>query len=126
MWWEITDFPLIILLLQILGGIFQAIMWMGVITMEKSWRIGIDNENPGKLVTKGIFGVSRNPIFFGLDGILLVSLCLYPNLFNLIFTLCSIIGIHIQILREEKQLSKIYGEEYKKYKKNVKRYFLIV
>jgi protein-S-isoprenylcysteine O-methyltransferase Ste14 len=31
--------------------------------MDNSWRIGIDEENKTGLVTKGIFSISRNPIF---------------------------------------------------------------
>ena len=34
--------------------------------MGKSWRIGIDTENKTDLVEKGLFTVSRNPIFFGM------------------------------------------------------------
>jgi protein-S-isoprenylcysteine O-methyltransferase Ste14 len=31
-----------------------------------SFRVGIDVEHPDKLVTTGIFAVSRNPIYVGL------------------------------------------------------------
>ena len=33
--------------------------------MVNEWRIGIDNENKVNLITKGMFGISRNPIFLG-------------------------------------------------------------
>jgi len=34
--------------------------------MSNSWRIGIDEENETHLVTKGIFSLSRNPVFLGI------------------------------------------------------------
>ncbi|MGZ5303429.1 MAG: methyltransferase family protein, partial [Bacteroidia bacterium] len=34
--------------------------------MRDSWRIGIDNETKTELITSGLFGYSRNPIFFGM------------------------------------------------------------
>lgn len=34
--------------------------------MKNSWRIGIDTETKTELVTTGLFGLSRNPIFFGM------------------------------------------------------------
>ncbi|TXT59134.1 MAG: conserved membrane protein of unknown function [Promethearchaeota archaeon] len=122
--WIIYEFPLSMILLFFLGAVFQIIMWFGIFQMGKSWRIGIDDDDPGDLITEGIFQISRNPIFFGLDGILIVVFFLHPNLFFLVFTISFIIGIHIQILREENHLLKIYGQEYKEYKKKTSRYFL--
>jgi protein-S-isoprenylcysteine O-methyltransferase Ste14 len=120
--WEVTTQPLMLFGLFLLGGVFQAIMWLGVFQMGKSWRVGIDDQNPGKLKTEGIFQISRNPIFFGLDGIVIVVLLLHPNLLFLIFTVGFLIGLHIQIIREEKHLEEEYGEEYSNYKEKTARY----
>ena len=46
-------------------------MWIAIYTMGKSWRVGIDNQNPDNLITHGIYRLSRNPIFLGLDGIVI-------------------------------------------------------
>lgn len=121
--WDVTALHILMLVLFLLGGIFQAIMWMGVLEMGKSWRVGIDDQNPGRLITDGIFTISRNPIFFGLDGIVIVVLLLHPNIVFLIFSVGFIVGLHIQILREEKHLEKIYGESYREYKEKTSRYF---
>lgn len=121
--WNVVTQPIVMMSLFLLGGVFQAIMWIGVLAMGKSWRVGIDDQNPGKLITDGIFKISRNPIFFGLDGIVIVVLLLHPNIVFLIFSVGFIVGLHIQILREEKHLEKVYGEAYQEYKEKTSRYF---
>jgi len=124
--WTINSFPFLTIIGLILGTIFQLIMWAGVITMGKSWRIGIDDKNPDVLITDGIFQYSRNPIFFGLDGIMIAVFLIHPNLFFLIFAFLTIIPIHFQILREEKHLLLIYGKKYSDYMHNTPRYFLFL
>ena len=45
--------------------------------MANEWRIGIDNENKVNLITKGLFGISRNPIFLGVIMCHLIQPFLY-------------------------------------------------
>jgi len=42
------------------------VVWIAQSQMANSWRIGIDEKNETKLVTKGLFSISRNPIFLGI------------------------------------------------------------
>ena len=42
------------------------IVWIAQSQMANSWRIGIDEENKTELITKGLFSISRNPIFLGI------------------------------------------------------------
>ncbi|MBK7524567.1 MAG: DUF1295 domain-containing protein [Saprospiraceae bacterium] len=51
-----------------LALIHIALVWISIAQyqMSNSWRIGIDEENKTKLVTEGIFSISRNPIFLGM------------------------------------------------------------
>ena len=55
-----------------------ALLWIIVaqIQMSNSWRIGIDHSSTTELKTKGLFSVSRNPVFLGmlitLAGIFLI------------------------------------------------------
>lgn len=122
--WDPKGVLLIKYFSYLLAVIFQGFMWLAIHTMGKSWRIGIDNENPNDLVTHGIFKISRNPIFLGLDGIVVCVFIILPNLFFLGFAIITVIMIHIQILKEEKHLQKIYEEAYKLYCSKTKRYFL--
>lgn len=40
------------------------VVWISQSQMANSWRIGIDENNKTKLVTNGVFSISRNPFFF--------------------------------------------------------------
>lgn len=104
-------------------GIGLIIFILALISFGKSWRVGIDNKNPGKLITNGIFSISRNPIFLFIDLFFIGIWFIYSNSFFLLASILVIIGIHYQILQEEKFLLKNYGNEYKSYFKKVRRYF---
>lgn len=114
------------LILKITGCILIAfglvIFILSLISFGKSWRVGIDKENPGSLVTTGIFSITRNPIFVFLDLYFVSTWLIYSNLFFLISSIIIIIGIHYQILKEEKFLLTKYGKEYENYKMKVRRY----
>jgi len=88
-----------------------------------SWRVGVDNKTPGTLITGGVFGWSRNPIFLAMDLFLLGAFLLDGHLFMGIFALASAIGFHRQILTEERFLQGHYGEPYRTYRSRVMRYF---
>jgi protein-S-isoprenylcysteine O-methyltransferase Ste14 len=122
--WEVQKFLLISYLGFFLAFTFLSIMWIAIYTMGKSWRIGVDDKHPDDLITHGIFRFSRNPIFLGLNGIVISGFLIHPNLFFLFYSILTVIFTHIQILIEEKHLKKIYGEKYEEYMKKTKRYFL--
>ncbi|MCK4352428.1 isoprenylcysteine carboxylmethyltransferase family protein [candidate division WOR-3 bacterium] len=72
-----------------------------------------------KLVTTGIYGIVRHPLYMS-NGLLAVGMAilfksLYAILFSIPYTLLYLLIIHF----EEKDLLKKYGEEYKEYKKRV-------
>lgn len=94
-----------------------------LISFGNSWRVGIDNDNQGKLVTTGIFKYSRNPIFLFMDIYFIGITLVYPTLIFIALTLIFILGAHKQILNEEKHLATIYKEDYLNYKKQTRRYF---
>jgi protein-S-isoprenylcysteine O-methyltransferase Ste14 len=95
---------------------------LSLISFGQSWRVGIDTQNPGSLVTSGIFSRTRNPIFVFLDLYFLGTWLIYPNLFFGIFGICTIAGIHWQILKEENFLKRQYGTDYMDYMQRVRRY----
>jgi protein-S-isoprenylcysteine O-methyltransferase Ste14 len=89
---------------------------------KNSLRFGMDEKNKGKLVTTGIFSVSRNPFFLSLDLYFLGIAVFLPNLFFIGFAVLALVGIHFFILKEEKFMKKIYGAEYLNYIRKVRRY----
>jgi len=76
----------------------------------------------GKLVTTGAYGVVRNPIyasatFFILPGIALLTLTwVYLMVSAFLYA-----GVMIFIGTEEKQLTKVFGEQYRGYLARVDR-----
>ena len=87
-----------------------------------SFRVGIDEQKPDKLVTGGMFAASRNPIYV---CIILFFFGLFLMHRNLLITAAVVLFplvIHRQVLREEIFLRKHYGDEYEEYCKKVRRY----
>lgn len=117
-------------LLRIAGifctGCGTIIFILAMITMQDSWRAGIPIKDKTKLVTVGIYRISRNPAFLGFD---LVYLGIGIAFFNMVLTVITLLGIlvlHLQIIEEENFLSKAFGQEYETYKRQVGRYFGII
>ena len=75
------------------------------------------------LVNTGIFKYTRNPMYLGMVFILL-SIALKFNLYGgLIVTLMFFAFItKFQIIPEEKAMGKLFGQEFKNYKKTTKRW----
>lgn len=97
---------------------------LAFLSFGNSWRVGMDTQAPGALVTRGTFALTRNPIFVSLDlwfiGIFLIN----GTLGFLIFALGAVIVLHWQMLREEKFLSELYGEPYREYSARTARYLI--
>jgi protein-S-isoprenylcysteine O-methyltransferase Ste14 len=98
------------------------IFLLALLSFGKSWRIGIDESNSNELITTGMFKYSRNPIFLFMDLYFMGIMLVYPNIIFIIIAICTIIGIHLQILREENFLLKKFGDNYMEYKKQTRRY----
>ena len=105
-----------------IAGIGDIFFLISVTYMKDSWRAGIPEKDKTKLVTDGIYKFSRNPAFFGFDFMYIGILLMFFNIGTLLFSLFSIMMLHMQILQEEKYMAKTFGEEYLEYKKKVFRY----
>jgi protein-S-isoprenylcysteine O-methyltransferase Ste14 len=92
--------------------------------MANEWRIGIDNENKVNLVTKGMFGITRNPIFLGVIIVFIGLFLIIPNMVTTVILVSGVIVIQVQVRLEEEFLLKELGHEYKSYMSRVKRWLL--
>jgi protein-S-isoprenylcysteine O-methyltransferase Ste14 len=90
--------------------------------MGESWRIGIDEERRTPLVRKGVFGLSRNPIFLGMMLTLLGLFLVIPNAVTLLVLCLGVVLIQIQVRLEEEFLAQAHGEDYAAYCRNVRRW----
>lgn len=88
-----------------------------------SWRLGIDENNPGKLITKGIYSFFRHPIYVFFDLYFIGIFLINGNIIFLIFTFLIVVIMHYQALAEEYFLSEKFGNKYKDYIDEVGRYF---
>ncbi len=95
---------------------------LSLIYFGKSFRVGIDQEHPGTLITGGVFAYSRNPIYTAFGLILLGIFLIIPNWILLLYLVLGIWLFNRQVLKEEDSLKRIYGEEYLEYCKKVRRY----
>ena len=96
---------------------------LGLLAFGNSWRIGIDTQKPGELVTSGIFSLTRNPVFVFINLYFIGTALIYTNWFFTGLAIMAVFGIHFHILNEEKHLVHQYGDLYLEYRKNVRRYF---
>lgn len=101
------------------GGIFFVIV--SSIYLGKSVRLGL----PGtatKLKTSGIYSISRNPMYVGLNMVTIAAMLYVFKPVVIITGLYSIILYHFIILGEEQFLEKRFKEKYYDYKKRTRRY----
>jgi len=113
--------------LRIIGCVINAVgvltFIMSVLQMKDNWRAGVQREDKTKLVTTGIYSISRNPAFLGFDLMYIGILFTFFNWFLCFATSFVLVFFHLQIVNvEEEFLIDAFGEEYIQYKKKVCRY----
>jgi protein-S-isoprenylcysteine O-methyltransferase Ste14 len=104
--------------------LFLALTWVLIAQsqMEKSWRIGIDQEVKTELVQRGLFTLARNPIFLGMRVMLLGLFLVLPNGLTLTILTTGEILMQIQVRLEEEFLTRMHGQSYLDYQNKVNRW----
>jgi protein-S-isoprenylcysteine O-methyltransferase Ste14 len=112
-------------------GIGLIVAFAGLLTTSAGRRALIKhgtNVNPSQpttvLVTNGVFGRTRNPLYVGVS----VALCGLALLFDLdwvlLLILPSCVLLHFAVVvREERYLEQKFGDAYRRYRERVPRYF---
>src|SRR5687768_3172476 len=90
--------------------------------MGESWRIGIDQKHRTNLVQRGVFSLSRNPIFLGMMVTLFGLFLVIPNALTLLTLALGVVLIQIQVRLEEEFLTRTHGDEYAHYRTRVRRW----
>ncbi len=114
-------------LLRIAGVVLElfgvVVFVVSVVEMKENWRAGVQREDKTKLVTTGIYSISRNPAFLGFDFMYIGILIAFFNWYLWFATVFAVCLFHLQIVNvEEDFLVETFGQEYLKYKKKVCRY----
>jgi protein-S-isoprenylcysteine O-methyltransferase Ste14 len=79
-------------------------------------------EDPAALVTTGVHGLSRNPMYVGFAALHLGLAGLTGNGWMLLTCPVSAALLHRAVLREEALLADRFGEAYEAYRARVPRY----
>lgn len=75
------------------------------------------------LLTGGVFGISRNPMYLGMSAILLGESLLFGSLSPFIVALIFTLLMHFRfIIAEEKMLEEKFGDDYIVYSDKVRRW----
>ena len=106
------------------GMLLLSMCWIIVAQyhMGNSWRIEFDQEKKTEFIQKGLFRISRNPMFLGVRINLLGFSLILPNAATLVVLVLGDILLQIQVRMEEEYLAKQHGESYEEYKKKVARW----
>lgn len=113
----------------LVGGIFLGMgAVLGLLGLIQFYRnsTSVDPHQPSKassLVTNGIYGISRNPMYVGLLLILIGYGFHLGNMLTLVMPLLFVVYMNrYQIMPEEKILAEKFGDKYLKYKTQVRRW----
>jgi protein-S-isoprenylcysteine O-methyltransferase Ste14 len=90
--------------------------------LGSAWRIGIEEGARPGLVTGGLYGFCRNPIYLAFAVVMLGYTLLLPTLLSLIMLLATYFGFRQQVLREEDYLLRTYGKAYRDYANRIGRF----
>lgn len=75
------------------------------------------------IVAAGAFRVSRNPLYVGLDLVFLGVVLVLSSLWGIVILAVLLVVMHIGVIRpEERYLETHFGDEYRRYRTQVRRY----
>lgn len=95
-------------------------------TLAESFRIGIDPERPGPLVTDGPYRYLRHPVYAAFIAYFVAAWLLQPNLLFGIVTPVAILRLVYQANREERALLAQHGAAYAAYARTTSRFIPFV
>ena len=109
-------------------GLLAMLLGIGLCTaaqaaMGRSWRIGVDPDESTELVTTGLFGRMRNPIFTAMLLFAIGSVLAVPSVVTALGLVAATAGIVAQVLLvEEPHLRRQHGSDYERYLSSTGRF----
>jgi protein-S-isoprenylcysteine O-methyltransferase Ste14 len=91
--------------------------------MGASWRMGVDRETPGPLVTRGLFRRMRHPIYAGILLITSGMALLTADVLSIATAAAAWVGLPIQARLEEEFLVSQYGDAYRRHQSQSGRFW---
>ena len=91
--------------------------------MGSSWRIGVDPAVRTDLVTGGVFGWMRNPVFTGMVGVQVGVAFMVPSWWSAAAAVLLVVAVQLQVrVVEEPYLRRVHGGSYRGYAARVGRF----
>jgi protein-S-isoprenylcysteine O-methyltransferase Ste14 len=81
-----------------------------------------DIENPSELVTIGPFAYSRNPMYVAWTALYVGIAFIINTVWLFILLPIVMVVTHITVRREERSLESAFGDDYRDYENDVRRY----
>ena len=115
------EFLTILSYISYIAGLLILVLAVRLFKKQSTTVNPIKIENASSLVTSGVFEYSRNPMYLGMAVILLGLALMFNVIGGTLFTLLFTIYItKFQIKPEEEVMERLFGEDFLKYKKNVR------
>ena len=90
--------------------------------MGRAWRIGVRDGDAPLFVKRGLFRISRNPVFVGMI-LMGLGMALSANSWlSWLAWLAFIVSCHLQVVIEERHLTANFGQSYCEFQANVPRW----
>ena len=90
--------------------------------MGRAWRIGVREDDAPVFVSKGLFRISRNPVFVGMIMMGLGMALAANNWWSWCAWLAFMASCHFQVSIEERHLAVNFGEPYRDFKAKIPRW----
>lgn len=93
------------------------------VQMGSAWRIGVDHDERTELVTSGVFGWVRNPIFTAMLVTGAGLALMVPNAVALVGWVSLVVAVELQVrVVEEPYLRQLHGAPFERYLATVGRF----
>lgn len=90
--------------------------------MGRNWRVGVPRSDPNALVTDGLFALSRNPVFVGMLTLTAGLTAAVPSPAMIVCAAAFWAACRMQVRDEEAFLERAFGEDYRSYRRRVRRW----
>jgi protein-S-isoprenylcysteine O-methyltransferase Ste14 len=108
---DLPAYPVVAVAGLVLGVAGLVVVLLAQQTMGASWRIGVDDSERTELVTAGLFGWVRNPIFTGMAAVSAGTVLMVPTPIAALAFACLVAAIQVQVrVVEEPYLARTHGE----------------
>ena len=109
---------------RLYSGAGWTLLGLGVAVSASAVRAAsdVDLEQPSTLISTGPYAISRNPMYVGWTLLYVGGVLITRNAWMVASVPVMAGFIHGEVLREEHTLEGAFGEEYAKYRKQVRRY----